>query len=179
VTRVFRANALSEATIYEILANRRRRETIRHLAETTEGGPISLRELSEEIAARETETSPPPSDVRESVYNSLHQTHLPQLDDLGVVTYDRDARAVTLSTRARDLSAYMEVVTDHGLTWSEIYRTIGVVGLTTVVAAQAKAPLVGALDPLVCSTVFLALFAVVTASQLWSNRGVLLGTLRE
>lgn len=167
---MFRSNSLSEGEIYEILANRRRRETIRHLSLTPEGGPISLRELSETIATRETDESPPPRTARESVYNSLHQTHLPKLEELGVVTYDRETREVRLRERARDVNLYMEVITEHGLTWSEIYRTIGVIGLTIVVAALAGVPPFEWLAPLLWATGFLLVFVITTTYQLWLNR---------
>jgi hypothetical protein len=174
---VFRTETLPESTIYEILANRRRRETIRQLTET--GEPIALRDLSEVIAASETGESPPPRGVRESVYNSLHQTHLPKLDDLGVVTYDRDAREVRLRERARDVHLYMEVVTSHGVTWSEIYRALGVGSLTVVVAALAEVPAVSAVEPLVWATGSLVAFVVAISYQLWANRWYFLRTLRE
>lgn len=167
---MFRTNLLSEGEIYEILANQRRRETIKHLSVTSEGGPISLRELSETIAVQETNESPPPRTARESVYNSLHQTHLPKLEELGVVTYDREAREVRLRKHARDVNLYMEVLTDHGLTWSEIYRTIGVVGLTVVVTALAGVPPFGWIAPLLWATGFLLVFVITTSYQLWLNR---------
>jgi hypothetical protein len=176
---MFRSETLPEGEIFEILANRRRRETIRHLSVDADGRARSLKRLSEEIATRETGQSPPPRAVRESVYNSLHQTHLPKLEELGVVTYDREAREVRLRERARDVNVYMEVITDYGVTWSEVYRTLGVVALTVVVAALAEIPWVGAVDPLLWATGFLILFVVATSYQLWSNRWYLVRLLRK
>jgi DNA-binding transcriptional ArsR family regulator len=167
---MFRAHSLPEAEVYEILANRRRRETIRHLSERVDGARLSLRDLSEAIAVHETGDAPPPRAIRESVYNSLHQTHLPKLEELGVVDYDREERIVTLRERARDVNIYMGVVTRYGLTWSEIYRTLGVVALTVVVAALAEVPVVGSVAPLAWTTAFLLAFVVATSYQLWSNR---------
>lgn len=176
---MFRRNSLSEGEIYEVLANRRRRETLRNLSDARDGGPISLQELSERIAAQETGESPPPRTTRESVYNSLHQTHLPKLEELGVVVYDRDAREVGLHDRARDVNRYMEVRTDRGFTWSEIYRTIGVAGLTVVVAALADVSPVDWIDPLLWASGFLLAFVVATSYQLWTNRGYVVQALRR
>jgi len=175
---MFRRNSLPEGEIYEILANQRRRETIRHLSVTPEGGPISLRELSETIATRETGKSPPPRTTRESVYNSLHQTHLPKLEELGVVTYDRDTREVKICERARDVNRYMEVLTEHGLTWGEIYRSIGVGGLTVVVLALAGVPPFGWIAPLLWAIGFLVVFVIATSYQLWMNRWLVVQALR-
>lgn len=80
-----KTSSLPESVVYEILANPRRRATIRHLTTTASGRTVSLRDLATAIAAAETGQSPPPRASRESVYNSLHQTHLPKLDELGVV----------------------------------------------------------------------------------------------
>ncbi|MFC4249265.1 hypothetical protein ACFOZ7_20425 [Natribaculum luteum] len=174
---MFRTNVLPEGEIYDVLANSRRRETLRYLTDSS-AGSITLRELSVAIAADETGQSPPPKRVRESVYNSLHQTHLPKLDELGVVTYNRDSRTVTLRERAREVDRYMEVLTRYGVTWSELYRSLGVVSLLVVVAALLEVPFVSAVDPLLWTSGFLALFAGVIASQLWSNRWYVLQALR-
>jgi len=99
-----------------------------------------VRELSERVASAESGTSPAPRNVRESVYNSLHQTHLPRLDELGVVEYDDDRKIVTARDGARHISLYMEVETPIGLSWAEYYRSLGVVGLFVVVASLGSCP---------------------------------------
>jgi hypothetical protein len=176
---MFRTERLPEAEIYEILANRRRRETIRRLSVDADGGSLSVRELSEEIAASETGRSPPPRDVRESVYNALHQTHLPKLEQLGVIAYDREASEVRLRDSARDVNVYMGITTRYGLTWSEIYQALGIGGLTTVVGSLAGVPLASSIDPILWASGFLVAFVVATASRLWSNRWYLWRALRN
>lgn len=176
---MIRTHTIPEGEIYEILANRRRRETIRHLTVSAATGPVSLRELSTEVAARETGKSPPPRGIRESVYNSLHQTHLPMLHELGIVEYDRETRTVELRQRARDVDRYMEVVTGYGLTWSEVYRTLGVLSLLVVLAGLTEVPVISSVDPLLWSSFFLTVFAAVIGIQLWSNRWVIFRALRE
>lgn len=164
------AQTLPEADVYEILSNPRRREVIRHLTDVARGRPVSLRELSTAIATHETGESPPPRAVRESVYNSLHQTHLPKLDELGVVRYDRDARTVDVRGNARIVDRYMEATTPYGFTWEEHYRALGIVGLVAVVAALAEVPLVAAVDPLLWASGFLVAFALSATYQLWALR---------
>ena len=174
---MFRANTIPEEEVYEILANRRRRETLRQLMTSTSQDPMTLHDLSQEVAARETGQTPPPKGIRESVYNSLHQTHLPKLDELGIVHYDRDARTVQVRKRARDIDRYMEVVTGYGVTWSELYRTIGVGSLTILLAAMLEVPFISAIDPLLWVVIFLSMFSITIASQLWSNRWLILRAL--
>jgi hypothetical protein len=83
-----------ENEVYDILRNERRRHVLRYLVD--DGEVSTIADIADHIAEIESGESPPPSDTRQSVYVSLHQTHLPKLDGLGVVEYDRDDRTVTL-----------------------------------------------------------------------------------
>jgi len=154
--------------IHEILRNSRRRRVIEQLGNRLE--PVTLRELSERIAAEETGEMPPPRKVRDSVYNSLHQTHLPKLDDMAVIEYDRDRKTVRLRERAKQVSRYMRMVTDYGVSWAQFYRTLGVVALVSVIAAQTGVPVIGAVPVLLLASGFLVLFAIATAYQMWTLR---------
>lgn len=166
---------LDRTEVHEILRNNRRRAIVEILRETV--GAISLRRLSELIAERETGESPPPRGQRESVYNSLHQTHLPKLDDWGVVAYDSDRKTIHLEEGAREVYVQMEVISWFGITWADYYRSLGVVGLTTIVAAELGVPVLASSEPLFIATLFLILFAVSIARQLWLNRWLYLRAL--
>jgi len=160
--------SIEETEIHDVLRNERRRRTIEHLR--NESGTITLRELSEAIAAAESGESPPPRNLRESVYNSLHQTHLPKLDSLDVVSYDRDRKHVEIDGRARDVDLYMEVVTEYGITWAEYYRSLGVLALFAVVASEVGVPVLVDAGTLAVTSVFLALIGVSILYQLWTHR---------
>lgn len=159
---------MSECEIHQILSNPRRRAVIEHLDASP--GLIPVRDLSLAIATAETGQSPPPARVRESVYTSLHQTHLPKLHDLGVVDYDRDRRCIRLLDGARDVDRYMDVVNGFGVTWGGYYRSLGVFGLLVVVASLADLPLVGLVDPILWASGVLGVFALSAGSQLWTDR---------
>lgn len=176
---MFGTNTIPEADVYEILANERRRETLRALTNEGENGAIPLSDLADAVTERETGQSPPPTDTRQSVYNSLHQTHLPKLEELDVVRYDRTARAVHLQDRVRDVERYMEVISALGVSWSEVYRVLGVCSLAIVTASTASATPFDAVDPLLWSSGFLLVFAVVIGAQLWSNRTYVRGSISE
>ncbi|MCU4718188.1 DUF7344 domain-containing protein [Halapricum hydrolyticum] len=154
--------------VHEILRNSRRRQVIKQLSSRL--GPVTLRELSERIAAEETGETPPPRKVRDSVYNSLHQTHLPKLDEMDVVVYDKDRKTVRLRERAKQVNRYMRMVTDYGVSWAQFYRTLGVVALVSVIAAQTGVPVIGAMPVLLLASGFLVLFGVATAYQMWTLR---------
>lgn len=166
--------SLPETAIHDILRNDRRRHVLKYLQER--GHEVGLRQLAERLAELETGESPPPSNIRNSVYVSLHQTHLPKLDDAGIVTYDRDRKLISLREPARQVDLYMEVVTRYGITWATYYRGLATLGLLVVLASE--------LDflPLFTTTLwtsaFLFLIAVSATYQLWNRRWLYLTQLR-
>jgi len=110
---------LDETVIFEILSSERRRLAIRFLRDSDNG--MEVNDIAEYIAEHETGESPPPKDARKTVYVSLHQTHLPKMDELNIVSYDTDTKEVSLDDSFRDVAVYMEVVPRSGLqiSWSE------------------------------------------------------------
>jgi hypothetical protein len=136
--------ALEEGDIHDVLRNDRRRLAIEALRDRN--GEASVRGLAEEVAARETGEDPPPENKRQSVYVSLHQTHLPKLDGLGIIDYDDDSKSVTLAERVDEVEVYMEVVPRYGLSWGEVYFALGLLGLLTTVAAVIGVPGISSLS---------------------------------
>ena len=172
---MFQRSALPEVEVYHVLSNARRREALAEL--WTQPEALSLRELSERVAATESGQRPAPRALRESVYNALHQTHLPKMDELGLVEYDPDRKLVRVCAQAGHLGRYMDVTTRAGVTWGEYYRALGVVGLFATVASLASVPGFAAVDPLVPATGFLVCFAVSTAYQLMAAQHGVRGRL--
>jgi hypothetical protein len=151
--------ALAESDIHDVLRNDRRRLVLERLAEGDERQTVS--DLAEYIATVESGEDPPPRNVRQSVYVSLHQTHLPKLDDLDIVRYDDSAKTVTRAENADDVAVYMEVVQKNAISWAEYYFGLGVLGLATVVGHFVGVPVLEAIDGTVLAGV---LFLVVTLS---------------
>ncbi len=173
---MFQRKRVPEEDIYEVLSNSRRRGALREL--TNNGNAITLRELSVRLATEESGQSPPPRALRESVYSALHQTHLPLLEDAGIVTYDRESRAVNAHPCARDVDRYMGKTLYKDVTWDELYRTLGIVSLTVLLAALLDVPVIATVDPLLWSSGFLTAFAVAVGYQFWANRWYVLRALR-
>ncbi|RXK51361.1 DUF7344 domain-containing protein [Halorientalis pallida] len=156
---------LDAGEIHDILRNDRRRLAIKCLRERDDA--LSVRDLSEQVATRETGESPAPRDKRRSVYVSLHQTHLPKLDELGIVDYDTDSKEVRLCDRAAEITTYMEVVPRYGITWAEYYLVLGILGFGTVLAASIGTPLLGAIGT---PTVAAAYLLILTGSAAFHVR---------
>lgn len=76
--------------VFHILRNQRRRDVLMYLVNSSK--QVTLSDLAEHIAARE--CGKPidrlRSQERKRVYVGLHQSHLPKMDDFGIVNYDSD-----------------------------------------------------------------------------------------
>jgi hypothetical protein len=161
---MFQRVTIPESDVYYLLSNERRREALSLLWEFDD--ELTLRALSERIASIESETTPAPRPLRESVYNALHQTHLPKLAAYGFIEYDADRKLVRSTPESRSLARYMDTVTPVGVSWGEYYRALGILALFAVVASLTSLPLFAAVDPLVFASTALALFALSTVYQL-------------
>ncbi|MFC6952211.1 DUF7344 domain-containing protein [Halorubellus litoreus] len=91
------AGTPTDDEVFELLANQRRRFVLHYLRRRPDEC-VSLSTLSEAVAGWEHGVDPAELDYRErkSVRNSLHQFHLPKLDDAGIVAYDDDGDEISL-----------------------------------------------------------------------------------
>ncbi|QLG48331.1 DUF7344 domain-containing protein [Natrinema halophilum] len=94
--------------IYHILQTKRRRDVLRYLRQSD--GRVPLRDLAEQVAAWEQETTVENlnSSERQRVYISLYQSHLPKLDNHGIVNYDKDRGWVEPTPRMAHLDQYLD-----------------------------------------------------------------------
>jgi hypothetical protein len=83
---------------------------------------------------------------------TLHQNHLPKLDDLDIVEYDDTSKVIELGTRADEIDVYLEVVEHGHLSWTEYYLGVVVLGLVATLASSVGTPVLAALDPAVYAT---------------------------
>jgi len=118
--------------LFHILRNQRRRFALHHLKRRD--GPVDVGTLATQVAAWENEIAVEEvtSDQRRRVYNALQQTHVPGLEESGIVHVDR--REVALTSRAEDLDIYLEVVPGRDIPWSEYYLALGSASLAALVA---------------------------------------------
>jgi len=151
---------LSKETIFSMLSNQRRRYVLYYLNRNP--GSVSLRDLAERIAAWENDVDVDDLDYkqRKRVYTSLHQTHLPKLDEAGIVDYDRDGGTITLANRATDLNLYLELVGEHDVPWCTFYLGLSAVASLFVLAAWLGVYPFAALPDLALAGGVVGLFAV-------------------
>ena len=127
-----------EGELFDALSNRRRRYALEALM-GTDG--IELGGLAEQVAAweLEKEIAAVDSTERKRVYTSLQQSHLPRLDDAGLVRFDKRAGFVEPTPGLEECEVYLDVVRGNDIPWSEYYLGLAALGaaLTAAVAVDA------------------------------------------
>lgn len=113
--------------VFDVLKNVRRRRLLRYLDE--QNGKVTLSDLAEHLAAIENDTTPEALDSqqRKRVYVGLYQSHLPRLDSMGVLTFDRDRGLIERTPAASQLDKYLYEDGADSRPWKRYYtESIGV-----------------------------------------------------
>lgn len=110
---------LSKDELFHLLQNQRRRRVLLYLQSVD--SEVSMREVAEQVAAWENNTSIEAlsSDERQRVYIALYQSHLPKLDDSGVLSYNQQRGIVERTSLADQLDTYLNVDNEDGNTDDE------------------------------------------------------------
>jgi len=93
--------------VFEILKNQRRRHVLRYLDAVD--GEVPLSELAERIAAWESdkEVGRITSQERKRVYVELYQCHLPKMDDVDAVAYNKQRGRIARGENAALFCHYL------------------------------------------------------------------------
>lgn len=122
---------LSEDEIFDVLRNSRRRAVIAYLLEEERA---SVKELTKQVGADEydvdaDELSP---EQHKRVYTGLYQCHLPRLDDLGVVDFEKEDKVVSLRESASQLEPYLQRNGGSRVARFELVGAVAVASLVTL-----------------------------------------------
>ncbi|MFC3957199.1 DUF7344 domain-containing protein [Halovivax cerinus] len=125
---------LSKGEVFEVLRNQRRRFVLQYLKQ--DDRPVELGDLAQQVAAWEYETTLEgvTPEQRKRVYTTLQQTHLPKMDEAGILVFDSDDGVIESTDRTRDISVYLEIVPGHEFAWRELYLSLGAVSCALVAA---------------------------------------------
>ncbi|WP_423999561.1 DUF7344 domain-containing protein [Haloarcula salina] len=101
---------LTRDDIFHVLQCRRRRLVLKYLHEYSGDEPADMSDIAEHIAALEHDTTVDAlrSKQRQRVYIALYQSHLPKMDDAGVVDYNQDRGLVEPTPLASAFDRYLE-----------------------------------------------------------------------
>lgn len=166
---------VTQTEAFDILSNDRRRHALHYLS-YKDGTKIG--ELSRQIAAWENGESleEVTADERRRVYVSLHQTHLPRMDEAGILHYKNSRDTIELTERGESLRVYMEVVGDDDIPWSEFYLGLSALSAALVAAVWVNVPPFGLLPDLAWGATIVALFTITSAVHVYFAEQRRLGT---
>lgn len=158
---------LSQTEAFDILSNDRRRHALHYLLAQDDGTEIG--ELSEQVAAWENgeDLEQVTSDERRRVYVSLHQTHLPRMDDAGILQYENSRDTIELTERGESLRVYMEVVEGNEIPWSEFYLGLSALGAALTAALWVEAVPFSLLPDLAWLAGVVVMFALTSAVHVY------------
>lgn len=124
------ATEVSEDELFDVLANQRRRFAV-HLLKREEKERFEIGDMAEQIAAWENgiDTAEITGNERKRVYTALQQSHLPKMDDAGVVEFNKDRGIVEPTEAIQNVDLYMDVVEGKEIPWSTYY--LGLSGVAT------------------------------------------------
>jgi hypothetical protein len=106
--------SLSKDDLFHVLQNQRRRRVLNYL-QTVEG-QVEMRDIAEQVAAWEHDTTVQAltSEQRQRVYIALYQSHLPKLDEMGVLNYHQSRGIVERTPLADQFDPYLDVGDESG-----------------------------------------------------------------
>jgi DNA-binding transcriptional ArsR family regulator len=162
---------LPEDELFHVLQNERRRAVLRYLDGREE--VVRMRDVAEQIAAWEYDTTVAllDSDERQRVYISLYQSHLPKLDDAGIVEYDQARGNVRLTECGQAVADFMLLTgsAEERFDWTDDsvpYLAATAAGFILVGGATTGFGGLLGLTPLTASVLVILLFTAVTLSRL-------------
>lgn len=129
-------SALDRDELFHLLKSQRRRRALRYLLHADETETVIMRDLAEAVAAEEyhTTVSALDSGDRQRVYITLYQSHLPQMADAGIITYDQSHGHITPTSLIQEFEPYLHRDSPEDETGVETWLWIafGGVGLGVV-----------------------------------------------
>jgi DNA-binding transcriptional ArsR family regulator len=170
---------LSKDKIFHLLQTPRRRHVLRYLKRHE--GTGEMRDIAEQVAAWENETSVQAltSDERQRVYIPLYQSHLPKLDEEGIIEYNQSRGTVKRTKLADQLDRYLtveetetddEAESERELSWESCYLSVSVFSTILLAGAVLGIPVLATLPTVAIGGTIVAMFSFVTLAQVMAEQ---------
>jgi len=155
---------LSEKRLYKVMRNIRRRYVLYYLQEVSD--PAQIDDVVERIVHWENSGGSVPSKQRKSVYNALHQTHLPKLEQVGLIELQRGKSTISQTDRARRIDLYPASQT---LNWERYYGYLSAASVVLVGSYPFKTTLQIPLDKLPWMEGILLVFVLLSVGHAYDH----------
>ena len=158
-------DALSQDVVFDLLSSPRRRFVLYYLNQVDE--EVEIGELADEVAAWENETDVDDltSQQRKRVYVSLYQTHVPKMEDAGIIEYDSDRGTVALADQAEDISAYLSRE-EESRPWQRYYLALAAVSALFYAAVAFEVAAFAVLGQFTAGLIIIAAFTLTAIVHL-------------
>jgi hypothetical protein len=162
-------DTLTQDVVFDLLSNPRRRYVLYYLSEVDE--PIQLRDLADQVSSWENEipVDELSNQQRKRVYVSLYQTHIPKLEDAGVVSYDSESGYVSLAERSSELGSYVSGG-DGEAPWQLYYAVLAAAGAVFYALVAFEVSVFAALSTFVAGIAIIVAFAALAVLHYASYR---------
>ncbi len=163
--------------VFSMLSNRRRRWVLDALTQQ-DSDAADFRTVVDAVSAREYDVDPAELSwkQRKRIYTALRQSHLPKLDDTGIIDYDRDRGTVELTEEAKEVQLYLEYVPSHDIPWSYCYFAFAALGFVMSLLMWASIGPFGGLSGIFLVWILVGLFGVTAVVHTYHTRQNRLGT---
>ncbi len=165
---------LSTDDVFHLLQSERRRAVIRYLRDTEQ--PVKMRDIAEQVAAWENDTTVQAlsSDQRQRAYIPLYQSHLPKLDEEGVIEYDQSRGTVRKTPCATQLERLLDVDDEpaddeNDRPWNTYYLGVSCFGTLLFLGASLNIPLFTLVPNVVAVILVLTAFWIVSTIHTFSQ----------
>lgn len=161
---------MSPDLVFDILSNTRRRRVLYYLRQSD--GSATVQELADEIAAMENsvDVEDLTRQQQKRVYVSLYQTHLPKLEESGIIEYDDDGEEVRLTDRANEIDNYLTGTEESTYPWQLHYLVLAVLGGLLFLLSAAGVAGFAAIPSAILGLVLMAGFIVSSIVQYWQHK---------
>ncbi|WP_134670059.1 DUF7344 domain-containing protein [Halorussus marinus] len=161
---------LSRDLVFDVLKNRRRRYALHYLRRADDS--VELSELAEQVAAWENDTTVGAISAaeRKRVYTALYQSHLPKLDEAGIVEYNQNRGIVELSGAAEQLDVYLDLDAQPDIPWCNWYLGLAVGGIGLLTGAWLGLPPFSLVGDVLVATIVVAAYASVAIAHTYVTR---------
>lgn len=160
--------------VFSILKNSRRRQVLEHLEEAD--GRASLGDVAEHIAARENDKDVRQitSHERKRAYVGLYQCHLPKMDAMGIISFDKDRGTIDLGEDVDVFFDYLQTSpASEAPPWHEYSVGLALFGALLLTTAAVARPLTS------LPVVDVAVATIIVGFLLYSLASLDWGRLRE
>ncbi len=170
-----RSDTLSKGEIFEVLRNQRRRYVLQYLKQ--DGDPVELGDLAQQVAAWEYETTldDVTPEQRKRVYTTLQQTHLPKMDEAGILRFDSDEGMIEPTDLTPDISIYLEIVPGEEFAWRELYLSLGAISCALVAALWIGIYPFTVLSPIAWAAIISITVTATAIAHIYHERNMRLG----